>query len=166
MKNFIQSGDSIAVTAPAGGVASGAGVVVGALFGVAATDTAEGAPVTLVTEGVFTLPKLLTAVLAAGGRVAWDEAHDRCDAPAGGYLPIGVATEAAGNGAATVKVRLDGTGTGTAHAAIADADASNAGIAVNTNDTTAVATAAELDAVAGKVNAMLAALRTAGIIAA
>lgn len=42
MKNFIQRGDMITVTAPTGGVTSGQGVLVGNLFGVAAkTATAR-----------------------------------------------------------------------------------------------------------------------------
>lgn len=41
MKNFIQRGDMITVTAPTGGVTSGQGVLVGNLFGVAATTVAE-----------------------------------------------------------------------------------------------------------------------------
>ena len=35
MKNFIQRGDVITVTAPTGGVTSGQGVLVGNLFGIA-----------------------------------------------------------------------------------------------------------------------------------
>jgi predicted RecA/RadA family phage recombinase len=41
MKNSIQRGDMITITAPTGGVTSGQGVLVGNLFGVAATTTAE-----------------------------------------------------------------------------------------------------------------------------
>jgi hypothetical protein len=37
MRNFIQSGDMITVTAPGGGIEAGEGLQVGSLFGVAAT---------------------------------------------------------------------------------------------------------------------------------
>jgi predicted RecA/RadA family phage recombinase len=36
MKNFLQTGNSVTVPAPTGGVASGVGVLIGALFGVTA----------------------------------------------------------------------------------------------------------------------------------
>jgi predicted RecA/RadA family phage recombinase len=58
MKNYLQEGDSVTVPAPAN-VSSGDGVLLGTLFGVAATDADSGANVTIKTTGVFTLPKLL-----------------------------------------------------------------------------------------------------------
>ena len=42
MKTFIQNGDVITVTAPTGGVASGDGVIVDSLFGIAAYDAPAG----------------------------------------------------------------------------------------------------------------------------
>ncbi|CBS88988.1 DUF2190 family protein [Azospirillum lipoferum] len=111
MKNFVHNGASINVAAPAGGVTSGGGVIVGALFGVAATTATEGEPVSLAIVGVYELPKLGTAVIAAGGLVSWDATNHRCDAPGTGRYPIGAAIQAAGNGAGTVKVRLDGVST-------------------------------------------------------
>ncbi|KAA1052958.1 DUF2190 family protein [Azospirillum argentinense] len=114
MKNFIQSGNLIEVTAPAGGVTSGDGTVIGSLFGIAGSSAVEGTSVTIATKGVFELPKLSTAILATGGKVSWDADNSRCDAPGTGKYPIGVAVEAAGNGTSTVKVRLDGTATAAA----------------------------------------------------
>lgn len=111
MRNFIQSGDLIKVTAPAGGVTSGDGVLIGSLFGIAGGSAVEGGALTLATKGVYELPKLGTAVLGTGDKVSWDATNSRCDAPGSGLYPIGVAVEAAGNGSATVKVRLDGTAT-------------------------------------------------------
>ena len=64
MKTFIQNGDVITVTAPAGGVASGDGVIVGSLFGIAAFTAAEGEAVEIATRGVYILPKEPTAVIA------------------------------------------------------------------------------------------------------
>ncbi|MCZ7641884.1 MAG: DUF2190 family protein [Pseudorhodoplanes sp.] len=111
MKNFIQRGDVITVTAPTGGVISGQGVLVGNLFGVAATTVAEGESVEIATVGVYELPKLVSAVIAAGARVAWDDTAKQVVLPATGMVPIGIATLAAGNGNATVRVRLDGIAT-------------------------------------------------------
>lgn len=114
MKNFIQRGDVITVTAPTGGVVSGQGVLVGNLFGVAAITAAEDESVEIATVGVYELPKLASAVIAAGARVAWDTTAKQVVLPGTGMVPIGIATLAAGNGVATVRVRLDGVATGTA----------------------------------------------------
>jgi len=111
MKNFIQRGDMITVTAPTGGVTSGQGVLVGNLFGIAATTVGEGADVEIATVGVYELPKLVSAVIAAGARVAWDDTAKQVVLPATGMVPVGTATLAAGNGVATVRVRLDGIAT-------------------------------------------------------
>lgn len=114
MKNFIQRGDMITVTAPTGGVTSGQGILVGNLFGVAATTAVEGESVEIATVGVYELPKLVSAVIAAGARVAWDDTAKEVVLPATGMVPIGIATLAAGNGLITVRVRLDGVATAAA----------------------------------------------------
>ena len=114
MKTSIQHGDAITVTAPTGGVASGDGVIVGTLFGVAAFTTAEGEAVEIATRGVYVLPKNPTAVLAQGARVAWDASAKQIDLPGTGFYPVGIATEAAGDGLTTVRVRLDGVATAAA----------------------------------------------------
>jgi predicted RecA/RadA family phage recombinase len=111
MKTFIQNGDVITVTAPTGGVASGDGVIVGSLFGIAAFTAAEGEAVEIATRGVYILPKNPTAVIAVGAQVAWDATTKQIDLPGTGLYPVGIATEAAGNGITTVRVRLDGIAT-------------------------------------------------------
>lgn len=108
MKNYIQEGRMITVAAPAGGVTSGDGVVIGALFGVATKTAAAGETLTIATEGVFDLPKLASAVIAAGDTVAWDNSAKQVNVPGTGRYPIGTAIVAAGNGVTTVRVRLDG----------------------------------------------------------
>lgn len=55
----------ITVIALTGGVTSGRGVLVGNLFGVAATTAAEGENVDIATVGIYGLPKLVSAVIAA-----------------------------------------------------------------------------------------------------
>ncbi len=111
MKNFIQNGDMISVTAPAGGIVSGQGIVVGSLFGVAAKAAAEGESVEIATVGVYELPKAPATVIAQGARVAWDDAAKQVALPGVGMHPIGAAVLAAGNGPTTVRVRLDGVAT-------------------------------------------------------
>ena len=108
MKNFIQRGDMITVIAPTGGVTSGQGVLIGNLFGVAGITVAEGESVEIATAGVYELPKLASAVIAAGARVAWDDTAKQVVLPGIGMVPIGIATLAAGNGVTTVRVRFDG----------------------------------------------------------
>jgi predicted RecA/RadA family phage recombinase len=109
MRNFIQRGEVITMTAPTGGILSGAGAMFGALFGVAQFDAAQATPVEVATEGVFSLPKPNTVVaFTVGERIFWDNATGLCKKTASGFFPIGIATVAAGATDATVAVRLDG----------------------------------------------------------
>jgi predicted RecA/RadA family phage recombinase len=103
MRNFVQEGSVITLVAPHD-VKSGDGVVVGAIFGVAAYDALAGAEVECSVEGVFNLPKAAGA-LAQGALVYWSVS------PAGvagsGAKLIGVTTKAAASGDTTVDVRLN-----------------------------------------------------------
>jgi len=105
MKNYVQEGKTITVTAPAA-VTSGQYVVVGAIRGVAAFDAAQGEPVEVATEGVFTLPKVAADNIAAGDLLYWN--GTACTkVPGSGSRPlVGVAVKAAGNGVTTVAVKL------------------------------------------------------------
>lgn len=107
MKNYIQPGDTITVTAPAA-VTSGALVVVGSIVGVAAFNAASGADVEIQTEGVFDLPKVLTDDVAAGNLLYYaSETSNLTKTPGSGSKPlVGVALKAAGNGVATARCKL------------------------------------------------------------
>jgi predicted RecA/RadA family phage recombinase len=105
-KNYIQPGDVVTVAAPTGGVASGAGVLVGSLFGIAATTAAQGAPVEIVTTGVFTLPKLSAQAWTVGARIYWDDTNKHCTTTASTHKLIGVALAVADNPSAIGVVRL------------------------------------------------------------
>ena len=111
MQNYIQNGHVITVTTPAGGIASGEATIIGNIFGVAAYAAAVGEPVELATTGVYQLPKATAAVLIVGARVAWDNTAKNINVPGAGRFPVGVATEASGNGVTGVAVRLDGVAT-------------------------------------------------------
>lgn len=111
MQNFIQNGHVVTVPAPTGGVACGEGIIVGNIFGVAAYSAAEGDPLELATTGVYKLPKATAAVLTVGARVAWDNTAKNINVSGAGRFPVGIATEAAGNGITSVAVRLDGVAT-------------------------------------------------------
>ena len=107
MKNYVQPGRNVTVTAPAT-LVSGEGVQIGALFGVAAGDADPGASVTLSTEGVFDLPKeATTTTFAVGDEVEWNAAQKRVDALSTG-AKVGVVIAAASATDATARVRLTG----------------------------------------------------------
>lgn len=106
MKNYVQAGNTIPVTAPSGGVSSGDPVVVGSFFGVASGDAEAGATVELSLVGVFDLPKKAGDVVTFGAALYWDGTD--VTVTSSGNTLIGAATAAAGGSAATVRVRLNG----------------------------------------------------------
>jgi predicted RecA/RadA family phage recombinase len=103
MKNFIQPGDSLTVSAPYA-VTSGQGVLFGALFGIAAYDAASSATVEIQTEGVFDITKEPSLAITAGARVYWDNTNRRITTTATGNYQVGIATLAALAADATVRV--------------------------------------------------------------
>jgi predicted RecA/RadA family phage recombinase len=107
MRNYLQVGGTVTVTAPAN-VVSGDVVVVGSLVGVAAFDASQNDQVEITTEGVFTLPKKSTDVVATGNLLYWDAVNHYLTLTAGtGSKPLaGAAVAAAGNGVTTVNVKL------------------------------------------------------------
>lgn len=107
MKNFVQPGNVIPVIAPYT-VASGQGVLVGALFGVAAFDAANGAPVEIAREGVFDVAAVTADVVAQGGKIYWDNAARKLTATNAGNTLVGAVTIAKGGTDTTARVLLDG----------------------------------------------------------
>lgn len=108
MKNYIQAGENITVTAEAAAI-SGDGVKVGTLFGIASSDAEIGDPLVLVTEGVFEMPKVATDDIAVGAAVYWRSSDGLVTTTATSNTKVGVAIMAAGNPSSTVRVRLNGT---------------------------------------------------------
>ncbi|MBD7987119.1 DUF2190 family protein [Luteimonas sp. Sa2BVA3] len=118
MKNAFQDGRVLDVTLAAD-VASGGVVLQNRLLGIAVTNGKTGDTIAAHVEGVFTLPKLSTAVIAVGAPVTWDVSAGQIitGAPANGDLVgFGYAVEAAANPSPTVKVRLC-PGAGAIHSA-------------------------------------------------
>ena len=72
MKNFIQPGETITITAPAN-VASSSPVMLGNIFGVATNDALKDQDLELKLTGVFTLPKVPTETWKTGALVYWNE---------------------------------------------------------------------------------------------
>ncbi|MFW8636705.1 DUF2190 family protein [Cribrihabitans pelagius] len=107
MKNFIQSGENISLVAPAD-VLSGAGVLVGSLFGVATADALTGETVTIVRRGVFELPKLSAQAWTVGAKVYWNDTAKECTTVASGNTLVGLAVQVAADPSDTGVVLLDG----------------------------------------------------------
>lgn len=107
-KNYIQPGNVIDIVAAAN-LTSGTAVVVGALLAVPITDIASGATGSAQIEGVWELPKLASAVVAAGAKLIWDVSAKQfiVAAAANGDLDgCAVAIAAAGAGSTAVLAKL------------------------------------------------------------
>lgn len=115
MKNYIQVGRVMDVTAPSGGYVSSQAVAVGDVLGVASIDAAEGENCTVSIDGVYSLPKT-TGAISQGVKLYWDPAGDpvggtagsgALTATAGALKVVGIAFNAAASGDATVNIRLN-----------------------------------------------------------
>lgn len=176
--NYVQEGDVLNLIAPSGGVVSGTGYLIGSLFVVALVTAAAGVSFAASVEGVFTLPKTSAQAWTEGQKLFWDNTNARVDSDSTVGQLIGVAAAVAADPTATGVVRLNCGAPATtegAQAAIAD-------LTMGTNITAATANGSLTDSSATnptdaqfnelakelgtKTNAILAALRAAGIIAA
>ncbi|WP_306120477.1 MULTISPECIES: DUF2190 family protein [unclassified Roseitalea] len=110
MKNYVQPGNTLTLTAPYA-VTSGEGMLVGSIFGVAAGDAASGATVEAALTGVFDLTKIGSQAWTVGAKVYWDDTNKRCTTVATDNTPVGVAVEAVAGGAGDTigRVRLNGS---------------------------------------------------------
>jgi len=108
-KNYVGPGKQIAFVAAAN-LTSGSLVAIGNLLGVVLHDVASGATGTAAIEDEWIVPKLGTAVITAGLPLAFSVANGYVflngSAATGDLTNACVAVEAAGNGVATVRVRL------------------------------------------------------------
>lgn len=107
MKNYIQKGDNLTVQAPAD-LTAGAGVLVGAIFGVAQGAAVNGAEVVIVRSGVFELPKTSAQAWTQGAKLYWNDTTKVVTTAASGNTAIGAAAAAAANPSTTGLVLLDG----------------------------------------------------------
>lgn len=120
-KNYVQPGEVIDWTNATGAaVSAGSVVAVGAILGIALVDIAAGASGSVQITGVFNVPKVSGAVIAAGESLTWDASvaafDDNAAAPAAGDLTgaCAVAFQSAGNGATSLNVKFTGI-PGTVH---------------------------------------------------
>lgn len=109
MKNYVSSGQTMDVVAPAN-VASGSLVVVGQMFGVALTSAASGASLAIQTGGVYSgLPAINAAGTSAtaGTNAHWDAANNQVTVSATSNLKVGVFALPKANTDTSVTVRLN-----------------------------------------------------------
>jgi predicted RecA/RadA family phage recombinase len=107
MKNQVQKGDAVNVTLTAA-ITSGSGLLLGAMFGVAAVNGNIGDVIALWLVGVFTLNKNSAEAWTLGQAIYWDPVAKQCTVTATNNVKIGVATAPAANPSATGNVRLNG----------------------------------------------------------
>lgn len=106
-KNYIQEGDTLTLTAPYA-VASGGGLLVGALFAVALVSLSSGTSGSCATEGVFELAKNSAEAWTVGQKIYWDNTNKVCTTTVTSNTLIGCATEPATNPSSVGRVRLNG----------------------------------------------------------
>lgn len=107
MRNYVQPGDVVTVPAPAA-VASGDGVLVGGLFGIAGTDAASGDLVEIKLVGVYDMPKTSAQAWTVGADIYWDDGAGVATTVSTDNTLIGKAVEVAENPSGTGRVRLNG----------------------------------------------------------
>ncbi len=109
MKNYVQPGNTITLTAPYA-VTSGDGLLVGSIFGVVAGTAALGDPVETALEGVYDLKKVASQAWAVGDKIYWDNTAKNTTKTLTSNTLIGVATDVVAGGATDLigRVRLNG----------------------------------------------------------
>ena len=107
MKNFLQPGQTLAVLAPYN-VTSGQGVLVGALFGVAAGDALQGTPVEICRTGVYSLGAVSADTGVTGDKAYWDNTARRVTKTATNNTLVGALAAPKSGTEGTAAVLLDG----------------------------------------------------------
>ncbi len=109
MKNYIQPGKTVTLTAPSGGVVAGNPYKIGQLFGVAQNTAAQGEDFEMDLEGVFEIVKKTADTPGQGALLYWDPSPgELTTSTTTGNMLVGSAVVAAGNTATTVICRLNG----------------------------------------------------------
>lgn len=108
MKNFIQRGETLTLTAPAD-VVGGNGIVVNNWFGIAVASVLSGEQMALLVEGVVELPKKSGLVVAEGEALGWDisEAELVAFNDVNEDIVVGIATKASLGGDANAQFKLE-----------------------------------------------------------
>lgn len=108
MKNYVQRGETVTFTAPAGGTVSGNAYLVGAMLVIAHTDAAAGDDCEGLTCGVVTLPKKTADTPAQFANAYWDDTNKEITTNNTGTKKVGVFMKAYGSTDTEAEVRLNG----------------------------------------------------------
>lgn len=109
MNNFIKPGKIVTYTAPAGGVISGNGYVIGSLLVIATNTGAAGQPFEGATLGIFILPKAAGTAWTEGQLLYWDTTNSNLvTAPSATARRVGCAAAAAAAADVSGLCRLHG----------------------------------------------------------
>ena len=113
MKNFVQPGETLTLTAPSGGVVSGTVYKIGTLIVVAKVTAAQATPFAALLCGVIEYAKAASQPWTEGAAVYWDDTAKNFTTTSSGNTKAGVAVAAVGSGAGETLglVRLNGIGT-------------------------------------------------------
>lgn len=154
MKNYIQKGNVLQFTAGAD-YASGAVVVLGALVGFVEGKVLSGAIGEAAVEGVFSCDKVSAQAWTQGQRLYWDVSLAKFTTVQDtDTVFAGVAAEDAANPSATGKIKLQDDGAPQA-----------ATVAALAQTISGTYQQAEVQAISSKVDAILTALKNAGLMA-
>jgi predicted RecA/RadA family phage recombinase len=113
MKNFVQEGEVLTLTAAAN-LTAGTGVKIGDILVIPTITVLSGAQFTGVVRGVVEHAKLSAQAWTEGQQVNWDNTNMRFTTVTTGNFRAGVAAAAAANPSATGKVLLSGVNLGAA----------------------------------------------------
>ena len=106
MKNFVQKGDALDLTAPAGGVTAGVPVKINNLVVVPAIDADEGTTFAGHVRGVTSEGAASGQAFAEGETVYWDAANKRATKTATGNTAFGYAVAAKATADTVVRIVL------------------------------------------------------------
>lgn len=106
MKNFVEKGCTMVLTAIAAVLNSGDCVVVGATVGISQGNYAIGEDAVLSLDGVFSLPKASSGAIAQGAKVYIAATAGNVTTTVSTNIFVGYAHEAAADGSTVVNVLL------------------------------------------------------------
>jgi predicted RecA/RadA family phage recombinase len=108
VKNYIQPGDVLPLTAPTGGVVAGTAYKIGQVLVIATASVAQGLPFEGKRQGVFEVAKVSAQAWTEGAVIYWDDTAKLFTTTATSNLAVGFAVAAAANPSSTGKVCLHG----------------------------------------------------------
>lgn len=159
MKNHIQHGHVITLVA-GGAVTSGSPVFIGGLAAIPVTSGVSGDSISCSTCGVFELPKKAALAIVQGDDLYWDATPGEITKTAADGVPIGKAFKAAAGADTVVHVDIN------AMRSIAQAANVVAAAVANADATYGQPEADLINELKTQLNAALAALKAAGLMAA